>query len=358
MSIKKTNTYRALYLLISFLAVFTTFIFVLTCKSDLQIAKSELPNCKNIEEVRLCWSKHENNLSQNEDFAKAVREKLNLLTVSDSQLVKINEWLLKPPTYLNIILVPDLSRRIIDTFNNPDQIKNDTTLLNCVWNSFVKNVKLKSDSKDRLIVDITDPSQAVGNFRNIANDLIFDLSTHKGQSNTLFFKKQGDKFSRNINTLYSMSKNRPQGADYWLYFKDDLTKRIQKNTIFENYRNLVVIVTDGYLESETQYYTGYLDLHNSICRDLKSGGKIENIFESRKLKIEPLNLNLSNLEVLILEVNERNVGIGCHYEILKKYWKDWFVAMKVKNANSDFFIQRNNATDLSKKNIEEFIRNE
>lgn len=356
MSNKKTKNYRPLYLLLSFLSIFGLFVFVLTCKSDLQIAKNELPNCKNIEEVRLCWTKHENKLSQNEDFENAVREKLNQLTVSDSQLVKINDWLPKPPTYLNVILVPDLSRRIIDTFNNPAQIKNDTTLLNTVWESFVENVKLKSDSKDKLIVDVTDGTAAVGKFKDIANDLVFDLSTHKDKSNKLYFNKQGNRFSKNIDSLYSMSKKKPQGADYWLYFKDNLSNRVKKNTIHENYRNLVIIITDGYLESETKYYTGYLDLHNAICSDIKSGKKIENIFEARKIKIEPLNLNFSNVEVLMLEVNERKVGIGCHFDILKKYWKDWFVSMQIKVDDNNFFIRRDNAISQVQDKIRKFIK--
>lgn len=124
-----------------------------------------------------------------------------------------------------------------------------------------------------------------------------------------------------------------------------------------NYRNVMIIITDGYLESDKTLYTGSLSLHNDICRLLKSGKGLDEIFAEKKLKIAPCSIDLSNLEILILEVNERKVGSGCHYEILKKYWKDWFKAMKVKNADDNFFIERNNATDLTKGIIKKFITN-
>ena len=79
-----------------------------------------------------------------------------------------------------------------------------------------------------------------------------------------------------------------------------------------------------------------------MCQLLKSGKGLDEIFEDKKLKIF-----LSNFEILILEVKERQVGIGSHFEFLKKCWKDWFKAMNVKNAESEFFIQRNDVTDLT-----------
>jgi hypothetical protein len=77
---------------------------------------------------------------------------------------------------LNIIVIPDLSRRITDTIENPKQIENDLVVLNTIWSSFVEYSKLKQDTKDKLIVDVTDIDQAKGQFSSIANQLQFDLS--------------------------------------------------------------------------------------------------------------------------------------------------------------------------------------
>ena len=351
---KRNN--KPLYLLLGFLGVFGFFVYLITRPSELSKAKQELSICSSIDEVKICWQKHQSVLSENEEFVADIRAKLDLFGLTETQVTDIKQWLPKPPTHLNLIVVPDLSRRIVQEFNNPEQIKNDITLLNAVWTTFEDVVKFKTDSKDRLIVDITDPSQANGNFRMIANNLIFDLNIHKGKSNRLYFTEQGNKFQRNIDSLYVLAKTNPLGADYRLYFNRDLSKHIRKNTLFDNYRNLMIIVTDGYLEAEKTLYTGNLALHTQICNDIKHGKGLNEIFTERNLKIAPCDIDLSNLEILILEVNERKVGIGCHYDILKKYWTDWFKTMKVKNADRDFFIQRNNATDLTKKTIDVFIK--
>jgi hypothetical protein len=351
---KKNN--RSISLLLVFLGGFGIFVYVIMRPSELSKAQNELVRCSNIGEVKNCWNRHQGGLSQNEEFLIEIRKKLDNFGLSDTQVVEVWQWLPKPPTHLNIVLVPDLSRRIIQELNNPEQIKNDTILLNTIWRSFVNIVKFKMDSKDRLLVDITDRDQASGNFRQIANDLIFDLSLHKGQSNRIYFDKKGDKFHNNIDSLYKMAKKDPKGADYRLYFERDLNRHILKNTLFDNYRNLLIIITDGYLESDKILYTGSLGLQTQICSEISKGKGINQIFSERYLKIAPCNIDLSNLEILVLEVNEIQSGAGCHFDILRKYWTDWFKAMKVKNNDTDFFIQRNNATDLTKERIEQFIK--
>ncbi len=345
---------KPLYLLLGFLGVFGLLIYILTIKSTLSKAKEELSVSFNPNDVKTCWDKYKLKLAQNEEFIAETRSKLGSFNLPDSQVVEVRSWLPKPPQSLNVIVLPDLSRRIVDPYNNPDQIKNDTILLNYVWSAFKETVKGKTDSKDRLLVDVTDGGQAGGNFRAIANNMIFDLSSHKDKVNLLYFNEQGNRYESNIDSLYRLAKH-PLGADYREYFCRNLKQHIKQNTLFDDYRNIMVIITDGYLESDKTLYTGNLSLHNDMCRLLKSGKGLDEIFEEKKLKIAPCSIDLSNLEILILEVNERQVGVGCHFEILKKCWKDWFKAMKVKNADDDFFIQRNDATDLTKGIIKKFI---
>ncbi|MBK8470889.1 MAG: hypothetical protein IPL33_01015 [Sphingobacteriales bacterium] len=160
-----------------------------------------------------------------------------------------------PPanTSINVIVIPDLSRRITDKLNNPNQISNDTFALNTVWRSFVNYSKLKQNTKDRLMVDVTDIDQAKGQFSDVANQLQFDLSTHKGQSNRLYFTNDKNKqFEQAITTMYQSAKQRPLGADYVFYFKRYLINHIKKSTLFDNYINKVIIITDGYLEAENK----------------------------------------------------------------------------------------------------------
>ena len=135
------------------------------------------------------------------------------------------------------------------------------------------------DSKDRLLIDVTDGGQAGGNFRVIANNMIFDLSGHRDKVNLLYFNKQGHKYEDNIDSLYKLAKH-PLGADYREYFCRNLKQHIKPNTLFDDYRNVMVIITDGYLESDKTLYTGNLPLHNDMCRLLKSGKGLDEIFGS------------------------------------------------------------------------------
>ena len=345
---------KPLYLLFGMFGIFGLLVYILTIKSTLTKAREELAVCFNVDDVKKSWDKYKEKLTTNEEFVAEVKIKLGSFNLSEPQIIEVKNWLPLAPQSLNVIVVPDLSRRIVDPYNNPDQIKNDTILLNYVWQVFKEAVNQKTDSKDRLLVDVTDGGQAGGNFRKIANNMIFDLSTHKRKRNLLYFNQQGHKYEDNIDSLYQLSKH-PLGADYKEYFCRNLEQHIKKNTLFDDYRNVLIIVTDGYLESQKTLYTGSLPLHDQMCQLIKSGQGLDQVFAQTKLKIAPCDVDLSNLEVLILEVNERQVGKGCHFEILKKCWKDWFKAMKVNNTDKNFFIQRNDATDLTKQRIRDFI---
>ena len=353
---KNNNNRKAGYILLVFLAVFALFIYLITRPSLQSVAINDVHLCMNTEEVKQCWVKYKAKLFENDEFIAEIRTRLAGFNSSDTQIVEAKNWLPKPPLNLNLILVPDLSRRIIDTDNNPEQVKNDTILLNHIWDVFVDVVRLKIDSKDRLLLDVTDEGQAEGKFRTVANDLIFDLSTHKNQSNRLYFEKMGHKYKDNIDNLYKLAVKKPLGADYWYYFNRNLSKHIQKNTLFNDYRNILIIVTDGYLEAEHKLYTGNEQLHNAMCREIHAGKSVSEVISERGLRIPPCDVDLLNLEVLILEVNERPNGRGCHFDLLKKLWANWLTTMHVKNANDDFFIQRNDATDLTKRSIENFIK--
>lgn len=73
-----------------------------------------------------------------------------------------------------------------------------------------------------------------------------------------------------------------------------------------------------------------------------------------KLNIPKANgVDLSNTDVLVCEVNERRTGKTKDFEILKAYWEDWFERM---NAHKVSFIQREQANDLTKKELKNFLR--
>lgn len=189
----------------------------------------------------------------------------------------------------------------------------------------------------------------------IANQLNFDLSDHHNQSNRLYFEKVGKSFQDNVAQLYAMSKQQPLGADYRSYFEHNLGRHIKKSTLEEDYRNIIIIITDGYLETEDMSYTGSPQSRKAICKEKSSGRSLDEIFRSKNLHIPPVSTDLSSAEMMIIEVNERKSGSGCDFEIIKKYWTDWIQSMHVKNRGDNFFITRQDATNLTKKEIDAVI---
>jgi hypothetical protein len=366
---KKKNR-KPLYLLLTFLLIFVGFIYFITRPSLQSLAIKELQICYNLEDVKQCWYKYKSDLSQDVEFLAETRNRLASFNLSENEIQNCKSWLPQPPTSINLIIVPDLSLRITDTINNPDQIKNDTSLLNAIWSNFVTQTKLKMDSKDRLIVDVTDAGQAGGSFRTVANDLIFDLSENKGKSNRLYFDKIGSRFNQNVSKLYTLASKQPIGADYHYYFEQRLPKNIKKSTLKDNYRNILIIITDGYLESQDAQrtgiwaYTGTFSERKFVSNQLRNGKSYNEALGILK-PIPDCTTHFPDLEILVIEVNPRtkpseqekvDVGTVNDFTILKSQWTNWFKLLGVKNANSEFFIRRNDATQITQKQIGDFLK--
>jgi hypothetical protein len=352
---------NAMIILVIFLVVFGIFIFLITRPSQLNKAVNEVNKTISMGEVKGIFEKY-GDFKNNEDFVKSVREKLNTFGLSKSEIEDCIKWLPPAPKSLNVIVVPDLSGRIIDKINNPDQKQTDLELLNHIWDSFENATKLKKDSKDRLIVDVTDAGLvAKGEFKKLADSLIFDLSAHKGIG-SLYFKDLSKKnlYKKYITQLYELASDKPLGADYWSYFKRNLPKHIKESTLFDSYENLLIIITDGYLEAQKAgitgiwAYTGDFHTRNSICHGKKN-----------MIKIPETGNSFPNLKVLVLEIRERHSrspqepydpGTLCDFEILGSLWKDWFKSFKIINADDDFFIPHNDAKTMTKEKIKEFIK--
>lgn len=365
----KKKDKKPIYLLLGFLIFFGVFIYFITRPSLQSKAIDQIQVCSNVNDVKSLFERYKFDLLENDengnkivalDFQNAVRDKLNSFNLNDDEIQKCLEWLPPAKTNINVIVIPDLSRRIIDTINNPNQINNDIFVLNTIWHSFVDYSKLKQDTKDKLIVDVTDIDQAKGQFGEVANQLQFDLSTHKGKSNRLYFTEEKDKqFEQAITKMYQSAKQQPLGADYLLYFRRYLSNRIKKSTLYDNYINKVIIITDGYLELEKSQDYGnglrwnYTECNPQLYRSVNIGNTKE-LITSLGLSIPKQPVDLSNTDILVCEVNERKTGKTKDFEILKAYWEDWFERM---NTHKISFIQREQANDLTKKKIEDFFKN-
>ncbi|WP_207534896.1 hypothetical protein [Desertivirga arenae] len=350
---KKTKDKKPLYILLAFLIFFCFFIFLITRPSAQSKALKELETSFNKKDVEMVWYKYKSELYQDEEFLLETRKKLSKLNLSEDDLKECKEWLPPAPSSVNLIVVPDLSRRVKDPVSNPNQIANDIFVLKSIWTSFVERTKLKQNSHDRLIIDVTDIDQARGQFALVADRLQFDLSDHKGKSNRLFFTKDKDvQFERNIKEMYALAEVNPLGADYRLYVRRYLANHLKKSTLFENYINKVIFITDGYLEAENKPHdTKIYGYEPELFRAVNMGNILQ-VITGKGLNIPKENIDLADTEVLICEVNERKSGKGYHFEILRTYWQDWMERMNIKKFE---FIAREQANELTGKRIKEFI---
>jgi hypothetical protein len=367
--------------LVSIVALFG-FLLVLTQCSSRPIDKviADLELCDSKEEVKTLFDKYQKEFTTtndkfekeiDEEFLLEFRKKLTSLKLSNAEIAECQKWL-PVSTSLNLVIVPDLSRRIIDETNNPNQVANDIEILNYIWEVFGSYATSNIKPKHRLAIDVTDEGQASGQFRAVANELIFDLPVHKTKHLRKLWLDSVYKqyYSGGVKQLYDLAKEKPLGADYWRYFKYNLSKHILEPTLYDDYRNVLIVITDGYLEAENTTetgiwdYTGDFKKRQAVSEKIKRKKSVEEAIRG-VIEIPSLDKKFPTLEVLILEINkrtksnvhEKDPGTTYDYEILEFLWTDWFKKLEIKNANEkNFFIHRNNATKQTKDVIDRFLK--
>ena len=343
----KGNKKPIIYLF-AFVSIFALFIFILLRPSTQSKAIKEINTCANTEDVRATWYKYRTELSEDADFCQAARDKLTSFNLKQTEITEIKKWLPSKTKNLNVIVVPDLSLRITDNVNNPDQIKNDTILLNKIWSSFQSNVRLKMNTKDRLLIDVADPSQAQEQFKSFADNLLFDLSDHKNKANRLFFTNAiQTKFSYNICQLYRVASQQTSGADYVYYFSEKLPAKIKRSTLDDDYRNILLIISDGYLEINRGGSAISISPTALTLQKYCSSGVL-----NYSLPTQTMDMVYPTLEIYLFEINEKQRGRGCDFRGLKKWWTEWFNSMNISNVNDDFFFRRQDFSNLTLKQIE------
>jgi hypothetical protein len=355
-------------------------LWIVACSPpEIEKVNRELWDCKTEDCVMKVFDEHKERFIKSndrlemeidEDFLERVRKRLDKLPLTDGQMEKWGKWL-RVPTSLNLLVVPDLSRRIVDTMNNPHQIDNDKVILRYIWEAFGDFAKSEIETEHRLTIDVTDERQVNGRFWTVANNLKFDLFGEKmgrvtkrarDSVRTLYDSRldsMGKQYKRNIDTMYLLAKEKPIGADYWFYFKYHLSKHIRKTSLDVYYRNMLIIITDGYLEAENSmetgilYYTGDINQRKEVCRRMKEGTMVEDAVKG-VIEIRDIDPRFPTLEVLILEVNkrkgrsewEKDPGAECDYDILRYLWTDWFKRLEIKNnADGEFFVIRSHIVD-------------
>lgn len=324
------NKKPIIFIAILFFAFIGLFVIMIGVSSKLESFKKEVTNAKTFDEMKAISKSYSDEIINDDKFQSLFLSKLDALEMTVSEINEASTLFQFGNEYLNLVIVPDLSNRLI---KKPKQSDRDLELIETIYNAFSEFVKNKNvqniyyKSKDRLTIDVSDKDAAGGQFQKIANSLIIDLSEASPPfRKTLDSKKDG--FMQTITELYELGKKNIRGADYWDYFNGKLKYNEKASKFSERYRNVVIFLSDGYLELDGgPYYTS------------------ENFIKLTDSKYD-------SWEILILEVDERNQG---EYKVLKDKWFAWLNNMHMKVDNQNFFQERLEATIKTKNVIESFI---
>lgn len=250
---------------------------------------------------------------------------------------------------LNVTIVLDLSDRITKS----DAQERDISIVKNVLSEFKKDMESRKPHKANGSIQVlfypqpTDP-----NIVSIAEGLNVNLEGKNKEEKKSILNNIEKKFTTNLEQIYQLALQNKvfPGSDIWSFFKDEIN--IHKK---ENHRNIVVVLTDGYVYYETTLRKENHRYSYLLPKNLKQEGLRSNNWEQR---IDDLDFglisersDLKNVEVLFLELNP-DQGQQYDYDIMKKVLAKWCKEMGIKKVESY-------KTDLpvnSKKVIESFFK--
>lgn len=258
---------------------------------------------------------------------------------------------------LNITFLLDLSDRIEPSKypDSPEHYQRDQAIVKNFVDIFKNDMNKKGGYKAKGKMKIIfSPQPQDGNINKIASELNIDLFAMKPQEKKLVFTNLEDKFSGNLSKIYELTLSQKDyiGSDIWRFFKND----VKDFTITDlpDYRNILVIITDGYVyhkdsKIQEKNRTSFL-IPQSITQNGFRNNNWREKFEKGDYGFITTRKDLENLEVLVLEVNPEKNYLNDE-DVIKAYLSKWFEEMGIKKYeiyNSDLPVN-------TKTRIEKFI---
>jgi len=261
---------------------------------------------------------------------------------------------------LNISILLDLSDRISPQIN-PDASKNDIENIKTITAFFKANMeKLGAYKAKGKIKIFFCPPPTNADINSTAEKLMIDCSKMDNRGRKNVFDNITELYTQNLERIYqeTIATSTWLGSDIWRFFKDDVKDFcIEKDTV---YRNILIILTDGYLYHKQSVY----NVANRYTY-LLGGGNLNNLSPYRKPNWEQLiernsfgikkeRDDLSDLEVLVLEIKAENPNYKIDEDILSFVWKKWFNEMNI----SHYEAYSSNQPAYTKTRIENFLNQE
>ncbi|MBQ7691766.1 MAG: hypothetical protein IJT30_11350 [Muribaculaceae bacterium] len=231
------------------------------------------------------------------------------------------------PTKLNINILLDLSDRIVKPDSN--QVARDTAIVGHLADWFTAQCKSWECGDDaglqyapHAIKVLFYPAPQDTSVAALAAALVIDgnkLKTGTKEKKEAIIHAR-DSFNKNLGKIYDLAKQQGQfhGSDIWAFFANG---DVDIQCVREGYRNLLVIITDGYLyEHNHRILNG--NESNYITDPVLSN-------PNSKLITDRTDTIKGDLEVLVLEVNPHNPQ---QLPRMKSLITQWLTDMGVKKA--------------------------
>jgi hypothetical protein len=251
----------------------------------------------------------------------------------------------QPEKDLNITVLIDLSDRINSSRDDrqPAQAERDISIIHVLSSAIKKNVAAHGAFKSKARFSVYfHPEPPNKEIRDIASNLSVSWvgSTDMGQAklNKKRYQQLDSNFANGLNDIYSMAQatNSYPGSDIWRFMKDEARMKCVEPD--SSYRNILVILTDGYMYYEKgKQQQPNSNRYNYIERGTPHFSKFRNPnvlaseFDQKDYGLMHAATSLSNLEVLVLECRPED-AYPQDFDIMQKYWCKWFGEMGVKHA--------------------------
>lgn len=192
---------------------------------------------------------------------------------------------------LNISIFLDLSDRLTREME-PSQMSRDTAIVGYIADYFKQQTLgpaiLKSKNSIKVFFY---PAPHSSDIATLANDLDINMENYKGKDKRIKLEGLKSLFQKNLTQIYNrtLSEKAWVGCDIWDFFS---SKRVDAQCIKKGARNIMIILTDGYLYAE----------NNKMQEGNSYSYIVPNVLKNQTSLIVKRK-GLENLEVGIFEVN-------------------------------------------------------
>lgn len=216
---------------------------------------------------------------------------------------------------LNITIYLDLSDRLVRDLT-PSQRERDLAIVEHFTKLFQDSCQSTGilKSKHRLRV-LFYPAPENTEINTLASALVIDMKNLQAKDKRVELQKMPSVFKNSLAQIYDETLNAKKwlGSDIWGFFSN---KKVDDLCIKKGYRNVLVILTDGYL---------YYELNKQQSQDAYSYVTSKTLLKQNSSMIVKRK-GLQGLEVLMLETNPYSPK---EHDRLQSVLENWFEGMEI-----------------------------